>query len=193
MAEIYIATELVVAQRLATNDGYTWTLASLLGHMLRRAEELYGRRDTLYTILGIEFIDGKPQSWFPDNCRNIVIQLGTDSLCEPMRAYFQLAHECIHLLSPVRSEESTVLEEGLATHFQIEYMRDTFRQPWHVETANYTRACELVSKLLAINPDSIKILRANEPTISRIRAEQINSVCPSLTNAVCQELVNKFQ
>lgn len=77
MANTSIATELIVAQRLPTNDGYTWTLASRLGHMLQRAEELYGLRDTSYTILGIEFTDGNPQSWWPGNRRNIVIQLST--------------------------------------------------------------------------------------------------------------------
>jgi len=93
------AYELLVADHLPPS-GWTFTLATRLGHMLRIAEERYGQRDGSYTILGVEFTEGVPQLWYPDNVDDIAIQLNVTCLHEPHRAYYQLAHECIHLLSP---------------------------------------------------------------------------------------------
>jgi len=70
-----IETDLIVAHRLPTNNGYTWTLASRLGGMLRDAEDKFGERDRSYTILSIEFCGDFPQVWYPANCRQVVIQL----------------------------------------------------------------------------------------------------------------------
>ena len=55
MQQININSDLLVTQPLPNDNGYTWTLASLLGDMLHIAEELFGPRDLSYTILGIEF------------------------------------------------------------------------------------------------------------------------------------------
>ena len=52
--------KLAVADPLPAGNGYTWTLASRLGEMLKLAEERYGPRDAGYTILGVEFADDGP-------------------------------------------------------------------------------------------------------------------------------------
>ena len=44
-------------QRLPDGNGYTWTLPFRLGDMLHMAEELFGTRDSSYTIHAIEFVD----------------------------------------------------------------------------------------------------------------------------------------
>ena len=36
---------------------------------------------------------------------------------------FQLAHESVHLLNPIVFGLATVLEEGLATHFSLQYIK----------------------------------------------------------------------
>ncbi len=46
-----IATHLIEAKLLGDGGGYTWTLASQLGKMLRLAELRFGQRDRSYTIL----------------------------------------------------------------------------------------------------------------------------------------------
>src|SRR5215467_11622293 len=80
--------------------GYSWTLASRLGHMLRTAEERYGPRDLSYTILGVEFGGDIPHIWYPGNCRHVIVQIARYCINNLQHAYYQLAHECIHLLSP---------------------------------------------------------------------------------------------
>ncbi|MGZ3525685.1 MAG: hypothetical protein ACXU9L_12910, partial [Thermodesulfobacteriota bacterium] len=95
---------------------YTFTLASHLGQMLEMAEQRFGPRDRSYTILGFEFRAGLPQIWFPGDGMNVIVQLDSSSMNDPNLPLFQMAHECIHLLTPVLSANASVLEEGLATY-----------------------------------------------------------------------------
>jgi len=83
-----------------TSCGYSWTITSKLGHILRTAEERYGKRDHSYTILGVEFSQDGPQIWYPGNCKNIIIQISMNCIDDINRAVFQVAHEAIHCLSP---------------------------------------------------------------------------------------------
>lgn len=83
-----------------TDVGYSWTLTSFYGHLLRDAQEKFGARNLEYTPIGIEFHGDYPQTWFPENCGNVSILLSEKSRSQPRRALFQLAHEVIHILSP---------------------------------------------------------------------------------------------
>ena len=56
MTQGEISSDLLVAQRKTSGKGYTWTLASRFGEMLHMAEELFGPRDSSYTIHAIEFV-----------------------------------------------------------------------------------------------------------------------------------------
>ena len=78
--------------------GFTYTLASRLGDILSLAEEKFGPRNPDFTILGVEFRDGVPQTWFPGNCKHIVVQLSLEAMHDEEQAVFQLAHETVHLL-----------------------------------------------------------------------------------------------
>lgn len=196
-----IASQLVVTSPFPSGDGYTWTLASQLGHMLRLAESRFGARDRSYTVLGVEFIDGVPQCWFPGNCCHVVVQLSIPCLQEPDRACFQLAHETIHLLSPTGGRNANVLEEGLAAHFQTWYMANYYPTDWPrlgidwnmLECDSYVEAKRLVEQLLDLDPDVIKRLRVEQPTLSRITAAAIANACPQLTPDVVAALADRFE
>jgi len=197
---IQIAPQLVVTSPLSTGDGYTWTLASQLGCMLRLAESRFGPRDNSYTILGMEFIDDGPRCWFPGNYGNVVIQLGTQCLLQPDRACFQLAHEAIHLLSPTGRRKANVLEEGLASHFQASYMANHYPSNWprsaidwnRFQCESYAQAKRLVEEVLDGYPDAIKWLRATEPTLSRITSEMIVVACRGVQQETAASLAARF-
>jgi hypothetical protein len=196
-----IHDNLVIAHPLSTNDGYTWTLASQLGKMLHLAESLYGPRDSSYTLLGIEFIDGSPKCWYPGNRKHIVIQLGLPCLKEPDRACFQLAHEAIHLLSPTGSSNANVLEEGLASHFQLFYMQEHYPSDWprsavdwnRFDVQSYTEAQISVEALLDLDRDSIKTLRKKEATLSLISEQMILASYPALHKEIARSLCQRFR
>jgi len=196
-----IARQLVHTKPSPSGNRYTWTLASLLGHMLFLAESRFGPRDRCYTILGVEFVDDGPRCWFPDNCRNIVIQLGSQCLREPDRACFQLAHESIHLLSPTGGRNANMLEEGLATHFQTWYMANHDPTDWprsendwsNPACQSYQQAKDLVEQMLKLNPDAIKALRDAQPTLCQICETAIVKVCPGIPPNVASKLAAKFE
>lgn len=187
-----IEADLIVAHRLATNDGYTWTLASRLGGMLRDAEDKFGERDRSYTILGIEFCGDFPQVWYPDNCRHVVIQLTESCLTNLQEACYQLAHECIHLLSPSGSNDSTNVEEGVACYFAAYYMRTEFAQQFWPTLPSYRRAFALVTPRLDADVHCMRRLRKEHSSFSQIPKEAIAAEFPALSSSDIDFLACKF-
>jgi hypothetical protein len=83
-------------------------------------------------------------------------------------ACYQIAHECIHLLSPSGGNSALVLEEGLATAFSEDYVKREFNLTIGTGLASYTNAAKLVRELLSLEPNAIKMLRAFEPSFNKI-------------------------
>jgi hypothetical protein len=187
---VSINSQLVIANE--TETGYTWTLASLLGHMLQVSQEMFGSRDLSYTLLGVEFSEGGPQTWYPGNCKHIVIQLGLECINDVVQACYELAHECTHLLSPLGGNYSTVLEEGLATYFSEFYVKQHIGRDYHAGMESYKSACSKVKFLLNIDPDAIKKLRIEQPAISLISKDLILKNYPQVPEEMAESLAEKF-
>lgn len=165
-----------------TQGGYSWTLVSRLGQMLRMAESLFGERDKNYTVLGIEFVGDNPRVWYPGNCGNVAIQLSTSAMNDVNQACYQLAHECIHLLSPSGGKGVNNLEEGLATYFASYYMKVEFGQPnWSNSEPKYQLAEQATGRLLAMNSSAIKTIRDSSPSFSSFTPSMLINQAPSLS------------
>jgi len=189
----FIKPELMVAQRLPTNDGYTWTLASRLGDMLRIAQELFGERDSSYTILGIEFVGDNPRIWYPGNRRDIVVQLSPSAAVDMSQACYQLAHETVHLLAPSGCNKAINFEEGLACYFAGYYMRSQFGQPhWRPSLPSYIRALGLIAPRMVADVRCIRRLRSTQPSFSQIARDDIVAEFSSLSSADVDFLVSRF-
>jgi hypothetical protein len=184
-----IKDSLITANPLPSGSGYTWTLASRLGEMIELIEEQFGERDRSWTILGIEFYDTGPQTWFPGDCGHIIIQLGLLAKQDLVQALFQLAHEAVHLLDPVRS--ATVLEEGLATYFSLQYIKE-FRPNFINSDRKYMAAARLTADLLNLNPLTIKTIRSRGIKISEITDYHLLAVCPKLPKSLAVALATPF-
>lgn len=186
-----VKDSLVIANPLPSGDGYTWTLASRLGEMISDIEAQFGKRDRSWTILGIEFCDSGPKTWFPGDCGHIVIQLDLSAKEDPVQALFQLAHLSVHLLDPGVSSFATVLEQGLATHFSLQYI-EQFNSNYTTSDTKYAAAARLTAQLLNINSIAIKELRSRGIKISQITASQLLAVCPKLPKSIALDLVTPF-
>jgi hypothetical protein len=173
--------------------GFSWTLTTRLGEMLRMAEAEFGERDKSYTILGIEFQESGPQIWYPGNCGNIAIQLSISAIGNVPVACYQLAHECVHLLSPQSGLSANALEEGLATVFSERYVSKSFGVQVKPDLQCYAEAAELAQELISHDPDAIKILRSEEPVISKITRDQTMSSFPSLGENLATRLCAPFE
>jgi hypothetical protein len=157
---------------------FTWTIATRISDALAEAERLYGPRDQRYFFAGHEFHDGHPRVWFP-RPGHVVMQLNAAHRDDFPRLVFELAHEVIHLLAP--SARANNLEEGLAVAFSEAYtLRETGRVvPFDIPS--YAAARDAVKRLLALDGDCIKRVRATTPRFSRITSRQLLEAAPGLS------------
>lgn len=97
-------------------------------------EEKFGPmyQDNKYQLKNI-LIQNRPQIIYIIKEDLICICLSKISEKAPENYYFELAHECVHLLSPHKDDRfynktsnfygTTVLEEGLASYSSLEYLK----------------------------------------------------------------------
>jgi hypothetical protein len=108
-------------------------------------------------------------------------------------ACYELAHEAIHLLTPDNSAKTTVLEEGLATHFATAYVRTEFKHNILATIPSYAAAAVLVQQLLNADQQSIKKLRNTDTAISAITVPQIMTTYPDFNPRVAEKLCSAFE
>ena len=85
--------------------------------LLRRVESELGRRDLSREICQPRFFGDDPHIWFDPTQTGIVLSRKAE--CDWPKAVFEMAHETIHLLNPVRRKDSNYLEEGIAVAFSL--------------------------------------------------------------------------
>jgi hypothetical protein len=180
-----------IGQPLSPGPGWTWTLTSRLGALLTEAETRYGPRDHSYTILGVEFGGNRPGTWYPGNCKHISVRLSVNAAHDPNRAYFQLAHEVVHLLSPTGTTGTIVLEEGLAHHFS-NVMSKQLGISMGCDIPAYDRAAELLETVLGPNPNVILRMRKLEPCLAKITPAIIQACCPNVEATIASQLCEPF-
>jgi len=185
MASIFYTSKL-------PNGTWEWTITAKIADMLEQAESKYGARDKTYTFLGIELSNiGNPHIWFYGfDRKKFIIRINERCLNDMDYATFQVSQEIIHFLSP--SEHANVLEEGLATHFSIEYYKNCGLKSWNITDKKYLKALKLVEQLFAIDPDIILNVRKTQPLISSITKELIIETNPTIPECLAEELTKMF-
>jgi len=145
-----------------------------LGHqILSEVEDLLGKRQPCHFV---GFFEGeKEEPYFdyydPAFFETSVIYL-TKGLTKASHAAFEISHEVIHLLTPVKGSEVTNFEEGLATFFSFYYLLangkveyfEQKREDAQLTKLNYFEAYQSVKDV----PDlfeRIKWIRIKEPEI----------------------------
>jgi hypothetical protein len=107
-------------------------------------------------------------------------------------AYWTMAHETVHLLSYIKGQKVTVLEEGIACWFQRNYSRSHNNTYWQQYIPAYANAEALFSRLLEYDTDIVKRLRQIEPAISLITSETLRLYCPELPAECAEALASPF-
>ena len=152
------------------NRPYERPLKEELLKIVEEAELLFGPRDSSYELLEPRITDScyATPAFYPP--RKVRIYLTKLSKTARHMAAYELSHEAVHVLSPVRYGQTvTVLEEGLASYFSVIYVDRNYGVQFEsTGDPHYDNAMHAVSKLMAKNEFVIKELRAREPVISRI-------------------------
>src|SRR5271155_2446368 len=107
----------MIARRLLKTQFDRRDLTIVTDFLVEDIERLIGPRlsDQHYEFTGIYFASTHPRmEYHQDGFKHLTrIRLASGSLKDPGNALWQLAHECVHLITPA-SKVSTVLEEGVA-------------------------------------------------------------------------------
>ena len=170
--EDLLAIEAETKFLLAAGDrSYEQTLMQELLKIFKESELLFGPRDASYELSAPRITEcASSRTYFFKPLRIVRIYLSRDSRTKPWLASLELAHESVHVLSPVPFGRGlTILEEGLAEWFAQRYAGRVHGVTFERGSNPRADAVMLaVSTLLAKNQFVIKALRTRQPVISKI-------------------------
>ena len=201
---VHVSPALALAEPCPSGSGcaFSWTLATRLGVALNFAEQRYGKRDLNWTLLGVDFArTPSPQIFYAGHGggrRDIVIQLTASAATNEKQALFQMAHEVVHVLSPIGPDaRSSILEEGIATYNSLDYVRSAGIQisPSYIGAENYEDAYWAVVELQQAQPDfqaRTAALRSRYGSLSELTPHQIRAAYPSISPVLAQKLARTF-
>jgi hypothetical protein len=163
----------------ASDRSHEETLMQELLRIVKEAELLFGPRDISYKLSVPRITECTTSRSFIIRSLGLTrIYLSRDSRIKPWLASLELAHEAVHVLSPVALGSTlTILEEGLAEWFAQGYVDRVHGLSF--ERGSNPRAdavMRAVSTLLAKNELVIKQLRTRQPVISKIGEELLVEV-----------------
>ena len=142
----------------------------------------------------------QPRTHFREDCiaNGSVIDIlitqkaAEDSIYSIGRSTWQIAHECVHLLNPVKQGCATYLEEGLATWFSnceryhkakakqyIAYNKSKVPEHPDEQTQKYIEAEGLVIRYMPQLERAVKKLRAMNKKISKIKSSDLKPLLRS--------------
>lgn len=164
----------------------------ILNLALDEIEQMFGKRNHSRKMLPVEVHPNVPQVFYPDH-NSVQIKIGDTCIKENHRAYYQLGHEAVHLLSPVYFGVATVLEEGVAVWFSHDFMSRHSGNIWDSSGDDkYDRAWNLVEQLLAESKGALKDIRDKFGCFSPLTADNILEVVPNLDRQIAISLSERF-
>lgn len=176
-------------------DDWTVSWSDLVSHLLFEAEARFGKRDQRWFFTGIEFDAGDvPMTYYPGNRPfHVGIRLTHHATTNAAEAYFQLAHEVVHLLGPSPERlPANVFEEGIATAFQVE-VSALVKLGRTISLPSYVNARAAVLELLAHDRDAVKKVRTVYPDLRHVTVQRLLDVTPSAPQGLAERLCAPFQ
>ena len=167
--------------------------------IFKEAEVLFGPRDASFQLSAPRITECASSRTYIIRPLGIArIYLSREARSKPWIASLELAHEAIHVLSPVAlGSGPTVLEEGLAEWFAQRYSDRihglTFERGADPKADAVMAA---VSALLAKNQFVIRDLRTRQPTISKIDEKllvEVAKVEPAKAKFLCSDFKSYFR
>jgi hypothetical protein len=172
------------------------SLETMMFELLTRAQNRFGPRDPSYAIT-IKTGPGSPHTFY-SGPREILIRVSPDCETDEVCALREIGHEVVHCLGPDPGNIANYLEEGTAQVFALDATALCGHFRLSPKPPNpYWRAEWLVRKLLDLDPDTIKRIRATEPRLSAVSADLILRAChplprKRLPRQLAEELTTRF-
>lgn len=183
----------------AGNRSYEKTLMQELLSIIKEAETLFGPRDSSYQLSVPRITEcASSRTYFLRPLRMSRIYLSRESRNKRWVASLELAHEAVHLLSPVPFGSAlTILEEGLAEWFAQRYAGRVHELSFdRGADAKADTVMHAVSTLLSRNESVIKYLRTRQPVISKIDERlliEVAGVEPGQARFLCADVLSYWR
>ena len=166
-------------------------LLDLQNQFLSEAESVLGSRDRSKIILGPEFTDkGYPHIFNMSEPNAVRIHLTDIAASDWNAAKSEMAHEVVHLLNPI-SGNTNKLEEGVAVVFSI-YAQSLFQFSNPTLPKPYGEALSLICRLSQTPLEAARLIRERVGALSRVRAQDLRELFPSVEENVVIALVETF-
>ena len=186
-------------------------------HLLHIAEKIFGPRDPslqsyvpqidegefLTILTGLElhpprFTDDGPQTNFDFDKKGIFAELSRNGERYWPTVLYELAHETIHLLSPVTMGTANYLEEGVAVAFSIHAQHlysipgVSIQEPKKSNSNPYRIALTLVNELPKPLLVHASLLRQMAGSLSNVSSEHLLRLFPDIDVSLADALTCKF-
>lgn len=168
---------------------------SLQLELLSWAETLFGIRDPSRILCQPCFHNSeRPEIRFTLDDSGAFAVLGCDAKRDWSYAVYQLAHETVHLLNPVKLGQANYLEEGVAVAMSLHVSRIygfSFLAP---SSSKYGKALKLVNKLPEGAILSARRIRREVGRFSAVSTEDLLKLYPppALDPAIANALTTSF-
>ena len=200
-----VLDSLFTTEHQADGSSSQITLPVYASQFLADLETRFGPRDRSYTLVGLH-IDKKqgnpPRLWYPNSgippsdpesrSKHVIVKLASNALTDPVRARWQLAHECLHLLDPwnnwVEGRSTNWLEEGLATWYQnMKVPEGEFHE------GKYAKAEELVRLIIEELPEAVRRIRQEcSLRVGEIPTDILAKYYPAIGEETARNLCRPF-
>ncbi|WP_367209924.1 hypothetical protein [Sphingobacterium sp. R2] len=172
---------------------------------LKEAEIMFGNKID-YHYGGLSYYNGNPivvdNGLDPETGKDSykIMLNGIGAINDLTDGIFQLSHEVVHLISPVKQvagREINYLEEGMAVYFsKVIIERDTgdlsFCQNAFKNNPKYLKALNLYQELISIDQYAVKKLRVKSPIIADITTTNFKEIGIKASEDLIGELLKKF-
>ena len=173
------------------NDpGGLWALQT---ELLAMAKSMYGPRDQSFRIFQPQFCKNGPNIRIEYVPRGAYAQLSYNGRFYWPTVVYELAHETVHLLNPVKQGEANYLEEGVAVVFSLHAQKHFGVRVQRPSMPSYTCALSLVKALPNDSLQSAGRIRKEVGRFSDVTADDLVGLFPALDVDVANRLSNKFK
>jgi hypothetical protein len=183
----------------AGDRSHEQALMQELSRIFKEAEFLFGPRDASFQLSTPRITEcATSRSFIFRPLRMTRIYLSRAAKTTPWLASVELAHEAIHILSPMSfGAGPTILEEGLAEWFAQRYVSRVHQMVFERGSDPKADAVmRAVSTLLAKNQSVIKQLRTRQPVISKIDEKllvEVAGIQPDQAKFLCTDFRSYWQ
>jgi hypothetical protein len=154
------------------------------------AEQMFGRRDATWEIGQPTFTANGPNLRHALNGQTVWVELSQNAAGYWPTAVFELAHEVVHMLDPMKHYTNT-LEEGVAVAFQHMVTPAFSGVPIRVTLPTYLAAESLVVGLGMDIPLMVRTVRERYGRLSGVTTDQLRAAFPHISDESLNRLAGE--